>query len=123
MAELVLRETGLLPHANAGALSSDELARIRPFSPSQGMMIESVAPRPRRTPWRARQGPRTPAGQRSRLPALSQIPFTTGILVGIGDTRADQLAGLEAIAASHAPSWPCAGGDRPELPARSCAPR
>ena len=60
MAELVLRETGLLPHANAGALSSDELARIRPFSPSQGMMIESLAPDLEAHRERARQGPRTP---------------------------------------------------------------
>jgi len=101
MAELVLRETGLLPHANAGALSSDELARIRPFSPSQGMMIESVAP-----DLDAHRGAPDKAPER-RLATLEAagslaIPFTTGILVGIGDSRADQLAGLEAIAASHA---------------------
>lgn len=101
MAELVLRETGLLPHANAGALTSDELAQIRPFSPSQGMMIESVNPdleahraAPDKTPER-RLATLDAAGELS-------IPFTTGILVGIGDSRADQLAGLEAIAASHA---------------------
>lgn len=101
MAELVLRETGLLPHANAGALTSDELAQIRPFSPSQGMMIESVNPdleahraAPDKTPER-RLATLEAAGELS-------IPFTTGILVGIGDSRADQLAGLEAIAASHA---------------------
>ncbi|MFK7916560.1 MAG: 5-amino-6-(D-ribitylamino)uracil--L-tyrosine 4-hydroxyphenyl transferase CofH [Ilumatobacter sp.] len=101
MAELVLRETGLLPHANAGALVGDELAQIRPFSPSQGMMIESVNPdleahrnAPDKTPQR-RLATLDAAGDLS-------IPFTTGILVGIGDTRADQLAGLEAIAASHA---------------------
>ena len=101
MAELVLRETGLLPHANAGALSSDELAGIRPFSPSQGMMIESVAP-----DLEAHRGApdKTPERRLATLEAAGalQIPFTTGILVGIGDTRADQLAGLEAIAASHA---------------------
>ena len=101
MAELVLRETGLLPHANAGALTKDELARIRPFSPSQGMMIESVNP-----DLEAHRGApdKTPERRLATLDAAGElsIPFTTGILVGIGDTRADQLAGLEAIAASHA---------------------
>jgi FO synthase len=101
MADLVLRETGLLPHANAGSLSHDELARLRPFSPSQGMMIETVA-----TDLEAhRHAPdKTPERRLATLEAAGElaIPFTTGILVGIGDTRADQLAGLEAIAASHA---------------------
>lgn len=101
MADLVLRETGLLPHANAGALTKDELARIRPFSPSQGMMIESVNP-----DLDAHRGApdKTPERRLATLEAAGElsIPFTTGILVGIGDTKADQLAGLEAIAASHA---------------------
>lgn len=100
MAELVLRETGLLPHANAGALSLDELAQLRPVSPSQGMMIESVA-----DDLEAHRGApdKVPARRLATLDAAGelQIPFTTGILIGIGDTRADQLAGLEAIAASH----------------------
>ena len=100
MAELVLRETGLLPHANAGALTVGELARIRPFSPSQGMMIESVNPGlecHRNAP------DKTPQRRLATLEAAGElrIPFTTGLLIGLGDTRADQLAGLEAIAASH----------------------
>jgi FO synthase len=101
MAELVLRETGLLAHANAGALTKDELARIRPFSPSQGMMIESVNPDLEAH----RNAPdKTPERRLATLDAAGElnIPFTTGILIGIGDSRADQLAGLEAIAASHA---------------------
>jgi len=100
MAALVLAETGLLPHANAGALSAAELAQLRPVSPSQGMMIESVNPHleahrnaPDKVPER-RLATLDDAG------ALS-IPFTTGILVGIGESRADQLAALEAIAESH----------------------
>jgi FO synthase len=101
MAELVMRETGLLPHANAGALIRDELAQLRPFSPSQGMMIESINP-----DLEAHRGApdKTPERRLATLDAAGElsIPFTTGILVGIGDTRADQLAGLEAIAASHA---------------------
>ena len=100
MAKLVLAETGLLPHANCGALSADELARLRPFSPSQGMMIESINPDLEAH----RNAPdKVPARRLATLEAAGElsIPFTTGILVGIGDSRADQLAGLEAIAASH----------------------
>ena len=96
MAELVLRETGLLPHANAGALTKDELARIRPYSPSQGMMIESINP-----DLEAHRGApdKTPERRLATLESAGElsIPFTTGILIGIGDTRADQLAGLEAF--------------------------
>ncbi len=100
MAQLVLDETGLLPHANAGALYADELARLRPVSPSQGMMIESVAG----DLGAHRNAPdKTPERRLATLDAAGElsIPFTTGILVGIGDERADRLAGLEAIAASH----------------------
>ncbi|MGI9645499.1 MAG: 5-amino-6-(D-ribitylamino)uracil--L-tyrosine 4-hydroxyphenyl transferase CofH [Ilumatobacteraceae bacterium] len=100
MAGLVLSETGLLPHSNAGALGHDELARLRPVSPSQGMMIESVNP-----DLDAHRGApdKTPERRLATLESAGElaIPFTTGILVGIGDTRADRLAGLEAIAAAH----------------------
>ncbi len=101
MARLVIEETGLLPHANAGALSADELAALRPVSPSQGMMIESLNPHldcHRGSP------DKTPARRLATLEAAGelQIPFTTGILVGIGETRADRIDALEAIAASHA---------------------
>jgi FO synthase len=100
MAELVLKETGLLPHVNAGALSADELALLRPVSASQGMMIESVNPDLEAH----RNAPdKLPSRRLATLDAAGElsIPFTTGILVGIGDSRVDQLAGLQAIAASH----------------------
>ena len=101
MAALVVRETGLLPHANAGALSRDELASLRPVSASQGMMVESL-----RDDLECHRGAPDKAPSR-RLATLEwagelRIPFTTGILVGIGETREDRLAALEAIAASHA---------------------
>ncbi|MEM8620550.1 MAG: 5-amino-6-(D-ribitylamino)uracil--L-tyrosine 4-hydroxyphenyl transferase CofH [Actinomycetota bacterium] len=100
MAALVLAETGLLPHANAGALYRDELAQLRPVSPSQGMMIESIA-----DDLGAHRGApdKTPERRLATLEAAGElaIPFTTGILIGIGDSREDQLTGLEAIAASH----------------------
>ena len=100
MAQLVLDETGLLPHANAGALSSDELAVLRRVAPSQGMMLESL-----RDDLAAHRGApdKVPARRLATLEAAGelQIPFTTGILVGIGETVADRIEALEAIAASH----------------------
>jgi FO synthase len=100
MCRLVVDETGLLPHANAGALSRDELAALRPVSASQGMMVESLDPGldcHRGSP------DKTPARRLATLDAAGElaIPFTTGILVGIGETRAARIEALEAIAASH----------------------
>ena len=101
MAKLVLDETGLLPHANAGALYHDELALLRPVSPSQGMMIESL----RDDLGAHRNAPdKVPARRLATLEAAGElhIPFTTGILVGIGEDRSDRIAALQAIADSHA---------------------
>ncbi|CAB4323015.1 unannotated protein [freshwater metagenome] len=100
MSQLVIDETGLLPHANAGALSRDDLARLRTVSPSQGMMIETL-----RADLPCHRGAPDKTPER-RLATLEwagelQIPFTTGILVGIGEERQDRIAALEAIAASH----------------------
>src|SRR5579871_580722 len=101
MCALVRDETGLLPHANAGALSAEELAMLRPVSASQGMMLESL-----RADLACHAGSpdKTPERRLETLEAAGRlaIPFTTGILVGIGDTRADRLDALEAIAAAHA---------------------
>ena len=101
MAKLVLDETGLLPHANCGALYHDELAMLRPVSPSQGMMLESM-----RDDLECHQAApdKVPARRLATIEAAGelQIPFTTGILVGIGDDRIDRIAAMEAIAASHA---------------------
>jgi FO synthase len=100
MCKLVLDEVGLLPHANGGALTHDELAVLRSVSASQGMMLESINPDlecHRHAP------DKVPARRLATLEAAGElaIPFTTGILVGIGDSRADRIAGLEAIATSH----------------------
>ncbi len=99
-ARLVLDETGLLPHANAGALPVSELALLRTVAPSQGMMIESL-----RGDLAAHRGApdKTPARRLATLDAAGElaIPFTTGILVGIGETPADRLAALQAIADAH----------------------
>ncbi|MBT3746624.1 MAG: 7,8-didemethyl-8-hydroxy-5-deazariboflavin synthase CofG, partial [Actinobacteria bacterium] len=100
MAQLVLDETGLLPHANAGALSQDELQQLRSVSPSQGMMVESLVP-----DLACHRGApdKDPARRLATLEAAGRlaIPFTTGILVGIGEERLDRIAALEAIAAAH----------------------
>jgi 7,8-didemethyl-8-hydroxy-5-deazariboflavin synthase CofH subunit/7,8-didemethyl-8-hydroxy-5-deazariboflavin synthase CofG subunit len=96
----VLEETGLLPHANAGALELSDLLALREVSASQGMMIESVNP----DLAAHRSAPdKTPARRLATLEAAgqAQVPFTTGLLVGIGESRADRLATLAAIAASH----------------------
>ena len=96
----VLTETGLLPHANAGAIDRDELARLRTVAPSQGMMIESLRP-----DLAAHRGApdKTPERRLATLHAAGElaIPFTTGILVGIGETEADRIEALLAIAAAH----------------------
>jgi FO synthase len=96
----VLDETGLLPHANAGALFPEELAVLRAVSPSQGMMIETL-----RDDLACHRGSpdKTPARRLATLEAAGElaIPFTTGILVGIGEDRSDRVAALEAIASSH----------------------
>jgi len=96
----VLEETGLLPHANAGALDRADLALLRTVSASQGMMIESTNP----DLDAHRSAPdKVPARRLATLEAAGElaIPFTTGLLVGIGESREDRLDTLEAIAASH----------------------
>src|SRR5207302_9167076 len=99
MCRLVVEQSGLLPHANAGALFADELAALRPVSASQGMMLESLDPDldcHRGSP------DKTPERRLATLEAVGElsIPFTTGVLVGIGESRASRLDALRAIAAS-----------------------
>ena len=100
MCRLVRDETGLLPHANAGALYAEELAMLRPVSPSQGMMVETL-----RDDLDCHRGApdKVPARRLASLEAAGElaIPYTTGILVGIGETEVDRIAALEAIAESH----------------------
>jgi len=101
----VLDETGLLPHANAGALPLADLERLRAVSPSQGMMIETLAERLGEPGGPHAGAPdKTPARRLATLDAAGRagIPFTTGILVGFGETRAERLEALVAIRDSHA---------------------
>ncbi len=94
-------ERGLLPHTNLGALSRRDLGRLREVTASQGLMLEST-----RADLVAHQGSPTkdPALRLATIRAAGElrIPFTSGILVGIGETEADRVAALEALAAAHA---------------------
>ena len=105
VAKLVLEETGLLPHLNPGVMTRAELELLRPVSASMGIMLETTAER-----LAARGGPhwaspdKLPA-RRIETIALAgelRIPFTSGVLIGIGETRAERLDALRALAALHA---------------------
>jgi FO synthase len=90
-------ERGLLPHTNLGALGRDDLARLREVTASQGLMLESLRP-----DLVAHQASPTkdPALRLATLRAAEElrIPFTSGILVGIGESEDDRMAALEALA-------------------------
>ena len=94
-------ERGILPHTNLGALPREDLARLREVTASQGLMLESM-----RDDLVAHQGSPTkdPALRLETIRAAGElrIPFTSGILVGIGETEADRIEALEALAAVHA---------------------
>ena len=94
-------ERGLLPHTNLGVLSRGDLARLREVTASQGLMLESTNP-----DLVAHQGSPTkhPARRLETIRAAGdlRIPFTTGILVGIGESAQDRTQALEALAAVHA---------------------
>jgi FO synthase len=99
-ARLVLDETGLLPHLNPGVLSLEDTAALRSVSVSQGLMLETTAAR-----LAERGGPhwaspdKLPAARLATIEAAGEarVPFTTGILIGIGETRRERLEGLLAI--------------------------
>jgi FO synthase len=100
MAELVLRETGLLPHLNPGVMTRADIDRLRQVSVSQGIMLESAAERLRR-----RGGPhfgspdKDPAMRLETIVAAGEaaVPFTSGILIGIGETRRERIQSLLAL--------------------------
>ena len=94
-------ERGLLPHTNLGVLAAGDLARLREVTASQGLMLESINP-----DLVVHQGSPTkhPAMRLDTIRAAGElrIPFTSGILVGIGETEDERVASLEALAAVHA---------------------
>jgi FO synthase len=98
-AQMVLEATGLLPHVNAGALYEHELAQLRAVSASQGMMLETLSEVEAHRMAPDKEPARRLATLRSA--GVLRIPFTTGLLVGIGETRRDRIDTLTAIVASH----------------------
>jgi FO synthase len=105
MAILVLEETGLLPHLNPGVLSWEEIQRLKPVAPSMGMMLETTARKLWSEPGGCHYGSpdKDPAVRLAVLEDASRsaVPFTTGILVGIGETiedRADAIFQMRRIA-------------------------
>ncbi|MGE0598033.1 MAG: 5-amino-6-(D-ribitylamino)uracil--L-tyrosine 4-hydroxyphenyl transferase CofH [Dehalococcoidia bacterium] len=105
MAELVYKETGLLPHANPGVMTRDEIAALRKVTISQGIMLESVTDRlhekgqvhygsPDKHP--------APRLQTMRDAGELQVPFTSGILIGIGETRRERIESFLALRDLHA---------------------
>ncbi len=103
MCELVLRETGLVPHANPGLLSAQWLRRLRAVSPSIGLMLESTSAVLMRRAAHREAPDKVPALRLAVIEAAGrqEIPFTTGILVGIGETPRDRVDSLFAIADLH----------------------
>ena len=104
MAEIVLSETTLLPHLNPGILAAEDLEALRPVSVSQGMMLESASER-----LCEKGGPhfgspdKRPAARLEtiRLAGTLAIPFTSGILIGIGETRRERIESLLALRDLH----------------------
>jgi FO synthase len=95
-------ERGLLPHTNLGVLDAGDLARLRDVTASQGLMLESVSERLMQTV-HAGSPTKHPAVRMETIAAAGElkIPFTSGILVGIGETEDERVASLEAIAGLH----------------------
>jgi 7,8-didemethyl-8-hydroxy-5-deazariboflavin synthase CofG subunit len=104
VSELVLDETGLLPHANPGLMTERDLARLREVNVSMGIMLESTSARLLGAGAAHDRAPdKVPARRLKtiRLAGALQIPFTTGILIGIGETHAERVASLCAIRELH----------------------
>jgi 7,8-didemethyl-8-hydroxy-5-deazariboflavin synthase CofG subunit len=100
----VLSETSLLPHVNAGTLSADEFAQLRPVCASMGMMLETTSRRLTRRGMAHHRCPDKVPLQRLRTlerAGLARVPFTTGLLIGIGETWDERLEALCCIEASH----------------------
>ncbi|NKB57572.1 MAG: 5-amino-6-(D-ribitylamino)uracil--L-tyrosine 4-hydroxyphenyl transferase CofH [Alphaproteobacteria bacterium] len=104
MAALVFKETGLLPHINAGVMTEAEIAALREVSVSQGLMLESLSPR-----LLEKGGPHFGSPDKNpdvrletmRAAGRLAVPFTTGILIGIGETRRERIESLLAIRDLH----------------------
>jgi 7,8-didemethyl-8-hydroxy-5-deazariboflavin synthase CofG subunit len=104
MCERVLQETGLLPHANPGVMSEDALRRLKESNASLGLMLENVSPRLMRSGQAHANAPDKVPVLRLRVIETAgrlRIPFTTGILIGIGESREERVDSLLAIREQH----------------------
>ena len=103
-ARRVLTETGLLPHINAGNLTRDEMLALRDVSASMGIMLESASSRLCEKGMPHYGSPdKDPATRLATLDLAGElrIPFTSGILIGIGETRLERIESLLALRDSH----------------------
>jgi FO synthase len=105
MCKLVVEETSLLPHANPGTMSRQEMAALRPCNPSMGLMLESTSPRLYEEGGPHEFAPSKRPRVRLRTIEIAGelgVPFTTGLLIGIGETRMERIDALLAIRKLHA---------------------
>ncbi|MBD2859815.1 5-amino-6-(D-ribitylamino)uracil--L-tyrosine 4-hydroxyphenyl transferase CofH [Spongiibacter sp. KMU-158] len=134
VAERIYKETGLLPHINAGNMTAAEIAMLRPVSASMGIMLESASARLCEKGMPHFGSPDKHPEQRLqtlRLAGEAKVPFTSGILIGIGETRRERIESLLALRDLHQqyghlqevivqnfrakPDTKMAGADEPEL--------
>ena len=104
MCKLVLEETSLLPHANPGTMSRREIAALQPYNPSMGLMLESTSEMLYASGGPHEFAPSKRPRVRLRTTEIAGelgIPFTSGILIGIGETRRDRVDSLLAIRSLH----------------------
>ncbi len=102
--QLVVAETDLLPHANPGTMSRRELAALQPFNPSMGLMLESTSSRLYQAGGPHEFAPSKRPRVRLRTMELAGelgIPFTTGLLIGIGESRRERIDAILAIRELH----------------------
>ncbi len=103
-AEMVRRETGLLPHLNPGVMTADDLEMLRPVSASMGIMLETASGRLSEKGMPHYGSPDKKPDVRLetiRLAGVAKIPFTSGILIGIGETRREQIESLLELRDLH----------------------
>jgi FO synthase len=107
MSEAVAAETSLFPHANPGVMSEDDIARLRPTNVSMGLMLENVSPRLMEPGMPHHRCPdKDPAVRMETIRAAGRrrVPFTSGILIGIGETPGEIADSLFALADLHSES-------------------
>jgi len=104
VARAVFDDTGLLPHINAGNLTAADIEQLRPVSASMGLMLESASPRLCEKGMPHHGSPDKDPAVRLRtleLAGQARVPFTSGLLIGIGETRLERIESLLALRALH----------------------